>query len=58
LSNPSSAVVEESITNAVKNAQASVTSVQGGLQDCAIELEISDDGVGEPSRAAAQGSSD
>jgi signal transduction histidine kinase len=39
-------VVAESITNAVKHAEASVVSVRGGLRDGAIELEIEDDGVG------------
>jgi signal transduction histidine kinase len=39
-------VVAESITNAVKHAQASTVSVCGGLGDGAIELEIKDHGVG------------
>ena len=39
-------VVAESITNAVKHAQASAVAVRGGLRDGAIELEIKDDGVG------------
>ncbi len=39
-------VVAESITNAVKHAQASTVAVRGGLRGDAIELEISDDGVG------------
>jgi signal transduction histidine kinase len=39
-------VVAESITNAVKHAQASTVAVRGGVRDDAIELEIEDDGVG------------
>jgi len=39
-------VVAESITNAVKHAQASTVAVRGGLRGEAIELEIEDDGVG------------
>jgi signal transduction histidine kinase len=39
-------VVAESITNAVKHAQASIVEVRGGLRDGAIEFEIKDDGVG------------
>jgi len=39
-------LVAESITNAVKHAQASTVAVRGGLRDGAIELEIKDDGVG------------
>src|SRR5581483_849696 len=39
-------VVAESITNAVKHAQASLVAVQGGVRDGALELEITDDGVG------------
>lgn len=39
-------VVAESITNAVKHAQASAVAVRGGLRGEAIELEIRDDGVG------------
>jgi PAS domain S-box-containing protein len=39
-------VAAESITNAVKHAQASTVAVRGGLRGDAIELEISDDGVG------------
>ena len=39
-------VVAESITNAVKHAQASTVAVRGGLRGEAIELEIKDDGVG------------
>jgi signal transduction histidine kinase len=39
-------VVAESITNAVKHAQASTVAVRGGLRSEAIELEIKDDGVG------------
>jgi signal transduction histidine kinase len=39
-------VVAESITNAVKHAQASAVAVRGGLRGDAIELEIKDDGVG------------
>ena len=39
-------VVAESITNAVKHAQASAVAVRGGLRDGAIEFEIKDDGVG------------
>jgi GAF domain-containing protein len=39
-------VVAESITNAVKHAKASAVGVHGGLRDEAIELEITDDGVG------------
>jgi signal transduction histidine kinase len=39
-------VVAESITNAVKHAQASTVAVRAGLRDGAIELEIRDDGVG------------
>jgi signal transduction histidine kinase len=38
--------VAESITNAVKHADASVVSVRGGLRGERIELEIEDDGVG------------
>jgi PAS domain S-box-containing protein len=45
-------VVAESITNAVKHAQASTVSVRGRQRDGALELEITDDGVGgvDPSR--------
>ena len=39
-------VMAEAITNAAKHASASVISVRGGRRDGAIELEISDDGVG------------
>lgn len=39
-------VVAESITNAVKHAQASTLAVRGGLRDGSIELEIKDNGVG------------
>jgi signal transduction histidine kinase len=39
-------VAAESITNAVKHAQASTVTVRGGRRDGAIELEIRDDGVG------------
>ena len=39
-------VVAESITNAAKHARASTVSVRGGRRDGAIELEISDDGIG------------
>jgi GAF domain-containing protein len=39
-------VVAESITNAVKHAQASSVAVHGGLRGEAIELEIEDNGVG------------
>ena len=39
-------VVAESITNAVKHAQASTIRVRGGRRNGAIELEIRDDGVG------------
>jgi signal transduction histidine kinase len=39
-------VAAESITNAVKHAQASTVTVRGGRRDEAIELEIRDDGVG------------
>jgi GAF domain-containing protein len=45
-------VAAESITNAVKHAQASTVTVRGGLRDGIVELEITDDGVGgaDPSR--------
>ena len=49
-------VVAESITNAVKHAQASVISLRGGLRDDAIELEIEDDGVGGTSASSSRGS--
>jgi GAF domain-containing protein len=39
-------VAAESITNAVKHAQASTVTVRGGRRDGSIELEITDDGVG------------
>jgi signal transduction histidine kinase len=39
-------VAAESITNAAKHAQASTLTVRGGRRDGAIELEITDDGVG------------
>jgi signal transduction histidine kinase len=39
-------VAAESITNAVKHAQASMVTVRGGRREGAIELEIRDDGVG------------
>jgi signal transduction histidine kinase len=39
-------VAAESITNAVKHAQASKVVVRGGLRGEAIELEIKDDGIG------------
>jgi signal transduction histidine kinase len=39
-------VAAESITNAVKHAQASTVTVRGGLRDGIVELEITDDGVG------------
>jgi signal transduction histidine kinase len=39
-------VAAESITNAVKHAQASTVTVHGGLRDGALELEIRDDGHG------------
>jgi GAF domain-containing protein len=39
-------VAAESITNAVKHAQASTVTVRGGRHDGTIELEIRDDGVG------------
>src|SRR5262249_32380213 len=39
-------VAAESITNAVKHAQASTVTVRGGRRDGALELEITDDGVG------------
>ncbi len=45
-------VVAESITNAVKHAQATTIAVRGGQRDRAIELEINDDGLGgaDPNR--------
>lgn len=45
-------VAAESITNAVKHAQASTVTVRGRRRDGALELEITDDGVGgvDPSR--------
>jgi signal transduction histidine kinase len=45
-------VVAESITNAVKHAQASTVAVRGGVRGETIELEIADDGVGgaDPAR--------
>jgi PAS domain S-box-containing protein len=39
-------VAAESITNAVKHAQASTVTVRGGQRDGSIELEIRDDGIG------------
>jgi signal transduction histidine kinase len=39
-------VAAESITNVVKHAHASTLTVRGGRRDGALELEISDDGVG------------
>jgi GAF domain-containing protein len=39
-------VVAESITNAVKHAQASTVEVRGGEQEDKLELEIEDNGVG------------
>ena len=39
-------VTAESITNAVKHAQASVLKIRGGRREGTIELEIRDDGVG------------
>jgi signal transduction histidine kinase len=39
-------VVAEAITNAAKHSSASSVSVRGGRRDGAIELKISDDGVG------------
>jgi signal transduction histidine kinase len=39
-------VAAESITNAVKHSEASTVAVRGGLRGDAIELEITDDGVG------------
>jgi signal transduction histidine kinase len=39
-------VAAESVTNAVKHAQASAVTMRGGRRDGAIELEITDDGVG------------
>jgi GAF domain-containing protein len=39
-------VAAESITNAVKHAQASAVRVRGGQREGALLLEISDDGVG------------
>src|SRR5262249_53090720 len=47
-------VAAESLTNAVKHAQASTITVRGGQRDRAIELEIRDDGVGggDPRRGA------
>ena len=39
-------VAAESLTNAVKHAQASLVTVRGGRRDREIELEITDDGVG------------
>jgi signal transduction histidine kinase len=39
-------VAAESITNAVKHAQASTITVRGGRRDGTLELEIRDDGVG------------
>jgi signal transduction histidine kinase len=39
-------VAAESITNAVKHAQASAVRVRGGQREGALVLEISDDGVG------------
>jgi signal transduction histidine kinase len=39
-------VAAESLTNAVKHAQASLVTVRGGRQNGEIELEIKDDGVG------------
>jgi len=40
-------VVAESITNAVKHAQASTLVVKGGRRNGAVELEIRDDGIGD-----------
>jgi signal transduction histidine kinase len=48
-------VVAESITNAVKHAQASLVSVRGGVRDDAFELEIQDDGVGGADRSGGSG---
>src|SRR5262249_46960936 len=39
-------VAAESITNAVKHAQASTVTMRGRRRDAAIELEVRDDGVG------------
>jgi signal transduction histidine kinase len=39
-------VAAESLTNAVKHAQASAIAVRGGLRDGGLQLEIHDDGVG------------
>jgi GAF domain-containing protein len=39
-------VAAESLTNAVKHAQASAIAVRGGLREGGLELEIHDDGVG------------
>jgi signal transduction histidine kinase len=39
-------VVAESITNAVKHAQASTVEVRGGFRDGTIAFEVKDDGVG------------
>ena len=39
-------VAAESITNAVKHAQASTVTVRGGRRNETVELEIRDDGVG------------
>src|SRR5262249_56173117 len=39
-------VAAESITNAVKHAQTSIVTVRGGRRGQALELEITDQGVG------------
>ena len=45
-------IVQESLTNVRKHASASQAAVSLHLHDCALELKVSDDGVGfEPGRA-------
>jgi signal transduction histidine kinase len=48
-------VVAESITNAVKHAEASTVAVRGGVRGETIELEIADDGVGGADPALGTG---
>ncbi len=48
-------VAAESLTNAVKHAEASAVSVRGGLRGRSIELEIKDDGVGGADPALGTG---
>jgi signal transduction histidine kinase len=45
-------VIQEAVTNVVKHAQASTLNVAASMNDQAVTIEVSDDGVGFPDHVA------